>query len=152
MKKRNRKFTNNKGFSLMEILLVIALLSVVVTLLARNIFPQFSKGKIQAARIQMKQIEGDLDRYRLDCNRYPTTAQGLKALTEEPAIAPLCPNYDPAGYISAKSQSVALKDPWGYEFKYTCEDGINYEITSLGQDNKPGGDGENADFSSNDEG
>jgi general secretion pathway protein G len=142
------RFKQSKGFTLLEILMVIALLSVVITFLARNIFPQFSRGKIDAAKIQMRQLDGDLDRYRLDCNRYPTTAQGINSLLRAPDVAPLCPNYDPAGYYSGKAKSI--KDVWGNEFKYICEDGINYEIISLGADGKEGGEGENADISSKD--
>jgi general secretion pathway protein G len=150
-----KRFTNlssrlakTQGFTLLEILMVIALLSVVITFLARNIFPQFSRGKVDAAKIQMRQLDGDLDRYRLDCNRYPTTAQGINSLLQAPDVAPQCPNYDPAGYYSGKAKTI--KDVWGGEFKYICEDGINYEIISLGADAKEGGEGENADISSKD--
>lgn len=145
----SKKISNpnhKRGFTLLEVLMVIALLSVVITFLAKNIFPQFSKGKVQAAKIQMQQLEGDLDRYRLDCNRYPTTAQGLDALLTAPSAPPACPNYDPAGYFSGKQKQI--KDVWGGAFKYICEDGVNYEIISLGADAKEGGEGENADISS----
>ena len=138
--------TKSQGFTLLEILMVIALLSVVLTFLAKNLFPQFSGGQVKAAKIQIQQLDGDLDRYRLDCNRYPTTAQGLEALLKASAVAPQCPNYDPAGYYSSKSK--VIKDIWGAPFKYICEDGINYEVISLGADSKEGGESENADISS----
>ncbi|HVJ64998.1 MAG TPA: type II secretion system major pseudopilin GspG [Bdellovibrionota bacterium] len=148
MKTLSHKLAKQQGFTLLEILMVIALLSVVITFLAKNIFPQFSRGKVDAAKIQMRQLDGDLDRYRLDCNRYPTTAQGLNALLQAPDVAPTCQSYDPAGYYSGKAK--AIKDVWGGPFKYLCEDGINYEIISLGADAKEGGEGENADISSKD--
>lgn len=134
------------GMTLLEIILVLALLSIVVTFLARSIFPQFSRGKVQAAKIQIQQLAGDLDRYRIDCNRYPNTSQGLDALLNPPEAPPACDNYDPAGYFSGKQKEI--KDVWGGKFQYICEDGINYEIISLGADAKEGGEGENADISS----
>lgn len=141
-------WNSKKGMTLLEILLVLGLLSIVITFLARNIFPQFSKGKVQAAKIQIQQLAGDLDRYRLDCNRYPNTQQGLEALQSPPEAPPSCDNYDPSGYYSGKQKEI--KDVWNGKFKYVCDDGINYEIISLGADQAEGGEGENADISSKD--
>jgi general secretion pathway protein G len=139
-----------RGFTLIEILLVLTLLGLVFSILGRKIFSGFSRGKVQATKIQIKQIEGDLDRYRLDCNFYPTTDQGLKALLEAPTAGRKCKNYDPQGYLSAKSNKMP-EDAWGNEFTYTCDDGINYTIKSMGADGVEGGDGDNADISSADE-
>ena len=136
--------------TLIEILLVLALLTFVFSILGRRVFSGFSRGQVQTTKIQIKQLEGDLDRYRLDCNRYPTTDQGLKALIEKPEIPPECKNYDPAGYLSSKSKNVPT-DAWGNPFVYQCDDGINYVIKSLGADGVEGGEGEKADFASNDE-
>lgn len=137
---------NNKGFTLLEILMVIALLGIVLTLLARNVLPQFSRGKRDAVKIQIQQLASDLDRYRIDCNRYPNTAQGLDALLQAPSAAPTCDNYDPSGYYSQKKKTI--KDVYGAPFKYISEDGITFEIISLGADAKEGGEGDNADISS----
>lgn len=145
---KKMKLSSNSGMTLLEILMVLALLSVVITLLARNILPQFSKGKRDAVKIQMQQLAGDLDRYRLDCNRYPMTAQGLDALIQAPSSAPECPAYDPAGYLSAKKKKIV--DVWNNPYQYSCEDGLNYEIISLGADGAEGGEGESADISSKD--
>ncbi len=145
MKQKNIR--KKSGFSLIEILLVLALLGLVVSILGRRLFSQFGRGQADATRIAIKQLEGDLDRYRLDCNRYPTTEQGLKAMIEAPTTPPLCPNYDPSGYLGdgKKKQPV---DAWQQEFLYESADGLSYTITSLGSDGVEGGEGDKADIKS----
>ncbi len=137
------------GFTLIEILLVLTLLGIVASLLAPRVFSGLGRGKISATKIQIKQLEGNLDRYRIDCNRYPTTDQGLQALIEKPAGGAQCKNYDPNGYNDGKKK--VPSDAFGNEFKYVCEDGQKYQIISLGADGVEGGDGENKDISSADE-
>jgi general secretion pathway protein G len=134
------------GFTLIEILLVLTLLGLVASFLGGKIFSQFGRGRVQSAKLLIKKVEGDLDRFRLDCNFYPYTDQGLQALVTAPSVGRQCPNYDPSGYIKS-----VPKDPWGNEFAYKCDDGLNYEIISYGADGMPGGEGENADISSRDE-
>jgi len=139
---------NNKhGLTLLEILAVIALLGLVMSFLGTEIFSKLTRGKTDATRIMIKQLEQDLDRYRFDCNTYPTTAQGMKALIEAPGEEPTCRSYDPNGYYSGKKKELP-RDPFDTEFEYTCEDGINYVIKSYGPDKKPGG---GDDISSDDE-
>ncbi|NCN40895.1 type II secretion system major pseudopilin GspG [bacterium] len=142
----NPSFKSKKGFTLIEILLVITLLGLVASFFGGKIFSSFGRGQRQSARILVKKLEGDLDRFRLDCNFYPYTAQGLAALKTAPSSGRQCPNYDPSGYIDS-----VPKDPWGFEMQYTCDDGLNYEIKSLGADGIEGGEGDNADISSSDE-
>jgi general secretion pathway protein G len=140
---------NKQGFTLLEIMIVLVLLGLVASMVLKQINPD--KGKIQAAKIQVKQLEASLDRFKLDCNFYPTTEQGgLKALIEKPTGGRACPSYDPDGYMDSKKKSVP-KDPWGEEYKYECTDGQNYVIKSLGPDALEGGEGKNADISSADE-
>lgn len=141
---------SNRGFTLIEIMLVISLLAIVMGLVGRKLFGTVGRGKVGATKIQIKQIEGNLDTYRVDCNFYPTTEQGgLKALIEAPTTGRKCPNYNPAGYNNEKKKLPV--DAWGNEYIYTCDDGINYEIKSLGADGVEGGEGDNADISSKDE-
>lgn len=150
--KHNRNHKLN-GFTIIEILLVLVLLGMVATFMGRNIFSSASRGKVQGTKIAIKQIEGDLDRFRLDCNFYPTTDQGLQALITAPSVGRQCPNYDPSGYLGGGGggKKSLPKDPFGNPFIYTCEDGQNYEIKSLGADGIEGGEDSNADISSNDE-
>ena len=137
------------GFTLIEIMIVLALLGLVFSIVGRRVVGGLFRGQRQAAKIQIKQIEGDLDRYRLDCNFYPTTDQGMAALHTKPSAGRSCPNYDPAGYLAGSKNSP--KDPWGTEYKYTSDDGLTYEIKSFGRDGKEGGEGEDSDISSADE-
>jgi general secretion pathway protein G len=145
-KLKNRK---SNGFTIIEILLVLVLLGMVATFMGRNIFSSASRGKVQGAKIAIKQLEGDLDRFRLDCNFYPTTEQGLKALISAPTTGRTCPNYDPNGYLGGGGKKKLPKDPWDNDFVYRCDDGLNYEIISLGSDGLEGGEGDAADISSN---
>ena len=84
---------NKRGLTLLEILAVIALLGLVMSFLGREIFSRLSRGKRDSARIMIKQIEQDLDRYRFDCNRYPSTAQGLQALISARLIQEIQKQY-----------------------------------------------------------
>lgn len=146
--KNKAGFTRAKGeagFTLIEIMLVLTLLGLVLSFVGGNLFDQFGKGRTQSAKIAIKKIEGDLDRFRLDCNFYPYTDQGLEALANPPSSGRQCPNYPPRGYVKN-----VPKDPWGFDFVYTCDDGLNYELKSLGADGVEGGEGENADISSED--
>ena len=147
--KRNKK--RLKAFTLVEIMMVLVLLGLVMTIVGPRLTGALFGGQRRAVKIQIKQLEGYLDRYRLDCNFYPTTDQGLKALIEKPSGGKPCPNYDPNGYLPGGTNKKVPTDPWGTEFIYTCEDGINYVIKSLGKDGVEGGEGENADISSTDE-
>jgi general secretion pathway protein G len=144
MKRQSKK----SGFTLIEIMLVLALLGLMASFLIPKIAGQGDKGKIQATKILIKQLEGDLDRYRLDCGSYPTSEQTLKALIEAPTAGRKCKNYDPAGYLRAKKLP---QDAWQNDFDYKCEDGLNYTITSFGADGVEGGEGPNKDISSSEE-
>jgi general secretion pathway protein G len=140
--------TNNKGFTLIEIMIVLVLLGLVASMVIRKINP--NKGKIQATKIQIKQIEAALDRYKLDCNFYPTDDQGgLKALVAKPSSGRGCPQYDPEGYMDGKKK--LPQDPWGVDYQYSCADGQNYVVKSFGPDGVEGGEGQDADLSSEEE-
>ena len=139
---------NNKGFTLLEILMVLALLGIIFSILGGKIISSFSRGKVNATKIQIQKIGSDLDQYKFDCNRYPTTGQGLKALVSAPSEAPACPNYNPDGYNGGKKKVPV--DAWSNEFAYTS-DGSTYVLKSLGADGLEGGEKENKDLSSADE-
>jgi general secretion pathway protein G len=130
------------GFTLLEILMVIALLGIIITVVGGKLSSGFGKGKINVAKLQIKQLQGALERYRLDCGFFPTTDQGLESLVTAPTGGRVCKNYDPEGY----EKKANLNDPWGSPFKYTCEDGVNFEITSFGEDGIEGGEGRSADI------
>src|SRR5690606_8588936 len=81
------------GFTLIEILVVITVISVLAALVAPNVFRHVGTAKDAAARSQIEMLGAALDAYRLDTGRYPTTEQGLAALWEEPVVEPRPTNW-----------------------------------------------------------
>ena len=139
--------TNKKtaGFTLTEMLIVIALIGLIMTFVSGNIIGKFNSAKVDSTKIQMKQLGVILDDFNRVCGFYPTTDQGLDALIKAPSGRE-CKNYDPAGFIKG---SKVPKDGWGNDFIYES-DGSKFKITSLGGDNKAGGDGNDKDITSDD--
>ena len=134
---------HNKGFSLLEILIAMALLVGVVAGVVYKVMPRLSKGKTQQARITISQLTQGLDTFYMDCNYYPSNAEGLEALVAAPQN---CESWGPSSYIKK-----VPKDPWGNDFIYEYDENSGkYEIISRGRGGKEGGEGEAADISSED--
>ena len=133
-KKRN---FNKKGFTLMEILMVVALLGMIVAYVGKNLFSKLSGGKRKIAVLFMDEIKGALDQYKLDCNDYP---KSLGALITNPGD---CPAYAVEGYMSGKK--AIPKDPYGCDLAYSY-DGGTMTLKSLGQGCQEGGEGEATDI------
>jgi general secretion pathway protein G len=134
MKKRKEK-----GFSLIELLIVMVILGLLAALVAPKMFGKTEKAKQNAAQTQISFFESGLDTYRLDVGRFPTTEEGLQALRVSPDGAkkwegPYLPKEVPL-------------DPWGhpYVYRYPGEHGY-YDIISYGADGLPGGEGVNTDI------
>lgn len=138
--------SHQSGFTLTEMLVVMALLGIVMSIVGYNVADRFSRGKMESTKIRMRQMMGYLDAYKLDCNQYPTTDQTLEALVEKPAGAPECRNYDPKGYIPGGKLP---KDDWGTEFIYES-DGKTFEVKSMGANKVEGGDAYDKDISTKD--
>ncbi len=134
---------NNKGFTLIEVMVVIAILGILATMVIPRIMGRPDEARILAAKQDVSTIVQALKLYRLDNGRYPTTEQGLKALTAPPTIEPLAPNWKTGGYLERLPN-----DPWGSPYQYT-NPGTKSEIDvfSFGADSKLGGTGLNADIS-----
>ena len=137
---------DRSGFTLTEMLVVIALIALVGTFATGQIMNRFQSAKVNATQIQIKQLGSILDTFKLQCGFYPLTDQGLDALIHKPTGGRDCKNYDPSGYIR---EGKVPKDAWDNDFQY-FSDGTTYEIKSLGSDGKEGGDGVDKDLSSKD--
>ncbi|WP_110686264.1 type II secretion system major pseudopilin GspG [Salinicola aestuarinus] len=130
------------GFTLLEIMVVIFIIGLLVAIVAPNVLSNQDEAMQQKARADISTLEQALDMYRMDNYRYPTTQQGLAALTEKPTQAPEPKNYRDDGYIRRLPE-----DPWGnaYQYRSPGEHG-SVDILSLGADAAPGGDGNDADI------
>jgi len=121
--------------SLVEIMIVVAIMGAIMALIGTNILPLFEKSKVENTKNQMKNVEQALQLYYTDNNAYPTTAQGLEALVKQPTTGGEMTNYNPSGYIKS-----VPKDQWGKPLIYES-DGTKYMIMSYGKDGKEGGTG-----------
>jgi general secretion pathway protein G len=131
------------GFTLIEIMVVVVILAVLGALVVPKILENVDKARVTRAQSDIRAIQTALDLYRLDNFKYPTTEQGLQALVKQPAD-PTITNYRSGGYLPSLP-----KDPWNNQYLYQNPgpDGRDYEITTYGRDNKPGGEGYDADIS-----
>ena len=142
---RNRKQRRKeRGVTLVEMLVVLSILALVSAIVVINVLPERDRAAVRKARIDIGVIETALDQYRLDMMTYPTTNQGLDALSSLPADALRPENYRPGGYL----KQTALLDPWGapYQYVYPGERGGAFDLYSFGADGEPGGEGLNADI------
>jgi general secretion pathway protein G len=132
-----------RGFTLIDIMVVVVILSVLGALVVPQIIDKVDVAKVKRAQSDIRAIQTALDLYRLDNFKYPTTEQGLQALDKQPNDSTLT-NYAAAGYLKALP-----KDPWNNVYQYASpgSDGRDYEITTYGRDGKPGGEGYDADIS-----
>jgi general secretion pathway protein G len=135
------------GFTLLEILVVVLIITILATVVGVQVARRPGQARIAAAQAGIGTLETALDLYRMDNGRYPTAAQGLGALLEEPRVPPLPKNYSEEGYLRKPSQ---LQDPWGNDYVYLIPGRRNqrYEVLTYGADAEPGGEGEAADISS----
>jgi len=138
-RKPNRK-RRQAGVTLIEMLVVVTIIGLFVALVAPNMFKSADKSRITAARSQMQNFMTALGTYKLDTGIFPTTEQGLAALRVKPSES----NQWNGPYL----QIEVPKDPWGHDYlyKFPGEHGEDPEITCLGADGQPGGEGINADI------
>lgn len=133
-----------RGFTLLEIMVVLFILGLLVTLVAPRIVGRADEARHTKAIADMKAVEQALNLYRLDTGGYPTTTQGLDALVHRPESAPVPKTWNPNGYLER-----VPADPWGNTYVY-LSDGARYTLRSLGADGAEGGDGKAADLDSHD--
>ena len=131
---------HQRGFTLIEILVVIVILSILGGLAAQTLLSRPDAARVQAAQTDLRTLSAALDVYRLDNYRYPSSDQGLEALVQRPSGSPETKNWNPSGYL--KKLPV---DPWGAAYLYENRDG-RIEMISLGSDGAEGGEGNAADI------
>jgi len=127
------------GFTLVELLVVLAILTLLAGLVGPRVLGQLGGAKSKTAAVQIADLDKALELFKLDVGRFPSTEEGLKALTERPASVG-------AGWAGPYLKGTIPNDPWGKPYKYQGPAaGGAVEILSLGADGVPGGEGENAD-------
>lgn len=124
---------SEKGFTLVEIMIVLAILGSIFALLAGRFAGARDKAKIKEAGIQMGQIANALSNYNLDCSGYPNSLDGLKKADD-------CRNWGPNAYYTGK-----LTDPWNHAYQYE-KSGSEFTLKSFGKDGKEGGAGFDKDI------
>jgi general secretion pathway protein G len=141
IKKRKRIYRQQcrrgvSGFTLIELMLVMVILAVMAAIVLPKFTGRSQQAKITAAKTQIAQLEVALDAFEIDISRYPTTAEGLKALVERPAS-------DASEWQQPYLKRDIPKDPWGNDYVYRYPGQYNengYDLYSLGPDRKLGGD------------
>lgn len=129
---------NNRGFTLVELLVVMVIIGMLAALVFPRLIPKVGKGKQAAAKAQIELLGQALDQFRLDTGRYPATTEGLNALMVDPGA----PNWD-GPYL----KKAVPNDPWGRPYNYQSPGNHgDYDLISYGADGSPGGEGDNKDI------
>jgi general secretion pathway protein G len=131
----NQSFAEERGFTLIEILVVMAIIGMLAVIVAPNIFNQQAGAQIDAALSQISSLEAALDTYRLDVGEYPDSLEGLRENISGRAVWN-------GPYLR---RGVPL-DPWGNEYVYGSN-GREFTLSSYGPDGEQGGEGDDADIS-----
>tara|TARA_Y100001935_G_C17095958_1_gene403560 strand:- start:284 stop:712 length:429 start_codon:yes stop_codon:yes gene_type:complete len=133
-----------KGFTLLELLIVIVILGLLVSLVSVNFLPTLSNAYVEVAKQDIARLKQALVVFKIEQGSFPNQSQGLKSLRINPGDLRFPSKYPKNGYINKLP-----KDPWGNDYLYVFpgEKG-EYDIISLGADGQPGGEGENADIGS----
>lgn len=128
-----------RGFTLLELLVVMVIIGLLVGYVAPMYFKQVGKSEVKTAKAQIEAFGKALDQYRLDTGHYPTTEQSMNALITKPA--------DEGRWDGPYLKKKVPQDPWGKDYQYKQPgDHGEFDIVSLGKDGVPGGTGENADI------
>ncbi len=134
------------GFTLIEIMVVIVILSLLAVLVAPRIIGRSDDAKIADAKVQIRNFETALKLYKLDNGVFPGTEQGLQSLISKPTSGVVPKKYREGGYLENKE---IPKDPWGNDYAYISpgQHG-DYDLFSFGADGARGGEGKDADIES----
>jgi len=128
-----------RGFTLLELLVVVAIIGLLVAYVGPRYVAQIGKSEIAATRAQIEALAKALDTYRLDTGHYPSSGQGLTALRTGPS--------GEAKWNGPYLQKDVPADPWGKPYIYRTPGAKgDFDLLSYGRDGAPGGSGENADI------
>ncbi len=130
-----------RGFTLLELLVVLAILALIAAFAGPRVFNLLSGARSNAAKVQIENLATTLDLYRLETGHYPSEDEGLSALVERPAGTEIW-----NGPYLTKADG--LIDPWGNPYRYRMppENAQDYDLYTLGADNTEGGDAEDRDI------
>jgi general secretion pathway protein G len=139
---QQRRIFNRKGFTLIEIMVVVVILSILAAVIVPRIMDRPDQARLVKARQDIRVLDSALKLYKLDNHFYPSTDQGLEALVAKPGSSPEPRNWKDGGYLERLP-----RDPWGGDYLY-LNPGVHGEIDifSLGADGQPGGEGINGDI------
>ena len=142
-----RGMCRSAGFTLVEILVVLAIISLLAGVVLVNVAPNLMMGQQATAKAQIREFTGALATYQLAHGWYPTQQQGLDALVRKPTKEPVPANYPAGGYLASRTLP---PDPWKRPYLYLVPGRQDepYEIFTYGADGEPGGSGADADISS----
>jgi general secretion pathway protein G len=126
------------GFTLVELLVVLAILALLAGIVGPKVLGQLGGAKSKTAGVQIADLEKTLELFKLDVGRYPTAEEGLEALVKKPPAA--------AAWAGPYLKGSVPVDPWSHPYLYKPGPGGSIEIMSLGADGQPGGEGENSDI------
>jgi len=135
VKSLNKKTkTTQKGFTILEVMIVIAILGMMASLVVGNLMDNADEAKVQSTAIEIKNLESILDLYKLKAGQYPTTEQGLEALVSAPEIEPIPRNYPENGFLDELPQ-----DKWGNDYQLISPGEMGkYDLFSIGPDGEAG--------------
>jgi general secretion pathway protein G len=120
----------DRGMTIIEILIVIALLGTIMAVLVSRLLDKSDQAKSDLATVSMGQLKNALDLYRLKNSRYPTTEEGLQALVEQPATA--------KNWGGPYAEAGQINDPWNQPYRYESSGPKNFKIISVGADGQEG--------------